>query len=302
MAGPTARDILEMNRRLEKEAREEVTKGGGVIHLGAGDAPSKPPDDSVMSGTAPVISSESGTAGTAATALRSDTLPGLQLVGTPGDTVDDTATLYPSIEAVKKTAGDRRGFRVRVGKNYDDQAQDYPSLEITNAAGGASGLRVKYAHGGAIRTNANGLAVPVKADSGLEVDTGATGGLAVKLKSGGGISVDGDGLKLTSTPAAPMTLARYDFSTADSTFTADGAWHTKDLSGTVGANAVELILYLESTTGQPHFRRTGDTYNDVTPANTPMQLTIQCAAGQYDYKIDAAATMSVRLLRSLNQP
>lgn len=100
---------------------------------------------------------------------------------------------------------------------------------------------------------------------------------------------------------AKMTFTPYDFSTADS-YAVDSNWATKDLSGTVGTDAVVLILQIEAADTQPHFRRTGDTNNDWTPANIPMQWIQPCAGGKYDYKGAGSGTVSVRLLGSWNKP
>jgi hypothetical protein len=127
-----------------------------------------------LSGTPPIISAEAGTAGTATTALRSNTIPGNQLVGSPGDVVDDTATLFASLEYVKKTDGTRRGQRARLYGSYAATKQPL-GLDAAGLYGKVS------ASPGILQVSADGLTVPAPAAGdtfagidGAEISTGLT--------------------------------------------------------------------------------------------------------------------------------
>lgn len=91
--------------------------------------------------TSSIVDAETATSGTAATFMRSDAKPGNKLVGAPGDATDDTATLYASLEYVKKTDGTRRGQRARLSASYTATKQplgvDASGLyaKVSNTAG-----------------------------------------------------------------------------------------------------------------------------------------------------------------------
>ncbi|MFA4944869.1 MAG: hypothetical protein WC789_09245 [Lentisphaeria bacterium] len=142
--------------------------------------------DTLLDGTAPIISSEAGTAGTGTKALRYDTKPGLQLVGNPGDYTEAGGDLNPTIEPVIVAPDTRHGFRVRLG------AVDYGYLAA------------EYAHLAAKAAGANvtktGLMLPLDSTGCLR---GSAGGLTVEL--GDGLEIDGDGA-LAATGGGTATL------------------------------------------------------------------------------------------------
>lgn len=133
-----------------------------------------------LDGTAPVIDTRAGTAGTGSKALRSDTNPGLKLVGDPGDETEDAATgdFVPTLEFVKDNAAPvvRRGGRVRLG------AVDYGYLAFAWAH-----LKAKAAGANVTKT---GMMLPLLANGCLKA---AAGGLGVNI--GDGLKIDTNVLK-----------------------------------------------------------------------------------------------------------
>ncbi|KAF0156311.1 MAG: hypothetical protein FD189_1116 [Elusimicrobia bacterium] len=138
---------------------------GDVVLLQQGDhgQAAFSPGSVALSGTAPIISSQAGTAGTAATALRSDTKPGLKLVGAPAD---GTAA---GAETLEFTTSDG-GLQVKLGKNYTVGSWDFPSLAVESSAA-RRGLIVKIPGGGALVVTTNGIELAV--GNGLEIDSSA---------------------------------------------------------------------------------------------------------------------------------
>lgn len=145
------RNFEERLARLQQEVdsiKSLPPAGGGWVPAPAAPAPAD---------TGVILDAEAFAAGILATYMRSDAKPGLRLVGAPGDATDDTATLYASLEFVKKTDLTRRGLRVKLGT-------EYPTLEVT-----ADGLHVKLDPlGGIVADAGSGLAISV--GDGLEID------------------------------------------------------------------------------------------------------------------------------------
>lgn len=141
------------------------------------------------SGTPPVISSEIGTDGAAATALKSDTKPGLKLYTTkPGLVFKPEAAglsaLWTDTPNDMGTGADLHGVESgnSIGDNgkmvHANHIHKFPMGNGLEYDGGSSIFRVKLA-----------------TDPGLEF---SGGGARAKVKAGGGITRDADGLSLTS--------------------------------------------------------------------------------------------------------
>lgn len=230
-----------------------------------------------LSGTAPIVDSEAGTAGTAATALRSDTKPGNKLCGDPGDATDDAASVYAGLEYVKKTDGTRRGQRVKAYASYTATKQPL-------------GIDSEGVHGKVSNTAGNVLEVDA---AGLFYD-GTPAAHKTSHQDGGGdeISIAGlageaadvqkpkiDGLTAETTVADADTFPFYDatasanrkvtaanlktycqsglsggatvtnettFSNVHSGMTLDGTWRSKDISGLVGSSKSGVLIAVVS--------------------------------------------------------
>ena len=162
-------DSIETNRRIEKEAREERIKGGGVVWQGSGTNGNPQPAGAVADDTT-IISSQSAAAGSAATAKRSDGKSGLKLVANPSTgTAHDDSGDAPTLE----DTGGSKGFQVKFATYTGTVAK---LKAVKGGAGGAGG----------------GVGVPISADTPNALSVGTDGCLlatATTYTAGTGINI-----------------------------------------------------------------------------------------------------------------
>ena len=221
-------DQIALARLKERLGRlEDMVRGLQGAPLGGGGFL---PGSSIVEDSTPQIDAETGTAGTAVQARRSDGKDGLKLVGNPGDYEEAVGgNFVPTMEFVKDNADPvvRRGARVRLASitTSPDPCYTYQALAAVAVAGAVtksgvalqlasdgcfydsgSGLDLNLGTGLAIAANALGLShlgLEALTDPGADRiffwdESAGAGGASAWLTAGGGIEISGTTLQMAT--------------------------------------------------------------------------------------------------------